>query len=118
MPFSLSKSSGCPIGSTTSILHKIPFKVQITKNSVEGVYDVKFRSDLKGTFNIPFTINNSNLIEGKDFCEIKVEPIPEAFIIDKIASDEDEFICGKEVIFEFTIKDKYGNLAVTLKIKY
>ena len=85
-------------------------EVQISKNAVEGVYDVKFRSNLKGSFNITFTINQTNLLEGNDFCEVKVQPIPEAFIIDKNKTDEDEFISGQDAIFEFTIKDKYGNL--------
>ena len=85
-------------------------EVQLSKNEVEGVYDVRFSSNLKGKFNITFKINDSNLFEGKDFCQVKVEPIPEAFIIDKNKTDKNEFVCGKEVIFEFTIKDIYGNL--------
>ena len=96
---------------TNSCIDKNTCEVQISKNNdIVGVYDIKFKSNLTGDFNIGFTINDSNLLEGEDFCEVKVEPIPEAFTLEEIKTDKHEFICGEEVLYEFTIRDEYNNL--------
>ena len=84
--------------------------VDISENSIEGIYDIKFTSNFAGEYNIVFKINGSNLLEGKDSCKVKVAALPRAYYISGIEPEDQNYTVDKEVKFEFIIKDFYSNI--------
>ena len=85
-------------------------QVEISQNIIEGIYDIKFKSNFVGEYNIEFKINGNNLLEGQDSCKVKVGAIPQAYYLIKVEHEEQNYTVDEEVKYEFIIKDFYSNV--------
>ena len=85
-------------------------KIELRKTNIDGVYDIYFMSEKAKDFTIVAKFGNDNLKEGENSFSIKIEPINEAYELQKIEPEEKNYRVENDIILEFIIKDRYGNI--------
>ena len=79
------------------------------KSNIDGIYNLKFRSNKAGTFKIIGTINNQNLKYDENSFTVKVDPISEAYYLEKSEPEEEDYSVEDEIKLGFKIFDSYNN---------
>ena len=83
--------------------------IDIGKSNIEGIYNLKFRSNKTGNFKIIGTINDKNLNKDGNSFSVKVESISEAHHLEKTDPTEKDYTVEDEIKFGFKIYDNYNN---------
>lgn len=81
-------------------------EIEIVKSQIEGIYDLKFKSQKSGDFKLVAY----DLKDEFNYFTVKVLPIPEAYYLEKYEPEEKNYIVEEDTKLGFLIKDKYGNL--------
>ena len=79
------------------------------KSSIEGIYNLKFKSNQAAIFKIIGTINGQNLKNNENSFTVKVDPIPEAHYLEIIESVDEDCSVEDEIKIGFKIYDNYHN---------
>ena len=85
-------------------------KIELFKTNIDGVYDIYFMSEKAKDLTIVAKFGNDNLKEGANSFSIKIEPIIEANSLEAIQPEEKNYRVENDIILEFRIKDRYGNI--------
>ena len=96
---------------TGECISKSNCEVEVSKNSqIEGVYDLKFKSNNQGVYTITFKISGEDLLVGSNSFTVNVVPNAEAYILEKVEEKETNYTVDEKSEFGFRIKDRFGNI--------
>ena len=85
-------------------------KVEFSKSKIEGIYNINFMSEESGDFKIIAKIGKDNLKADENYFTTKVDPINEAYLLEKIEPEETEYSVENNIVLKFKIKDRFSNI--------
>ena len=85
-------------------------KVEFSKSNIKGVYNLYFMSQEARDYKIIGKIGNDDLKIDENYFSVKIEPINEAYSLEKIEPDKYDYSVEDDIILEFKIKDRFGNI--------
>ena len=85
-------------------------EIKPIKSGIDGIYNLQFISNQAGEYKVKVQVNGTDLKEGNNLFNVKVEPILQAYYLEPIEPYEKKYTIGdNDIKFGFIIKDIYGN---------